>query len=199
MPHANHASASHHFCQEERTRARTLALAVLLSACVTLTACSWWSSDVVIPVLPTAQEQFDLATREFRNYTGFWGAGSQRNEYAERALAAYQTVIDKFPQEQSLVARSELCIGIIWKQQGKEHKALGILKGVQEKYASDDDVQIKTLHEIGLLLDDCGKHRQAKDYYDRVMKRYTQSTKQEHKAIVADCKSRYQRVWSGGK
>ena len=155
--------------------------------------------QVVIPEQPTAQEQYDFACRQFEEYSGLLMKSSQRQEYANRAEAAFQMVIDRFPQEKHLVARSELVIGTIWKQRGKERKALGIMKGLLEKYPSDEDIQIRALYDIGLLLDDLGKHRQAKDYYDRVLKRFGQSQKPEDIAIVTQCRTRYQRVWSGGK
>ena len=156
-------------------------------------------TEVVIPEQPTAQEQYDFALQQFTEYSGLLMRSSQREEYARRAETAFQMVIDRFPQEKHLVARSELFIGMIWKQRGKERKALGIMEDLLEKHPSDDDIQIRALYEIGLLLDDLGKHRQAKDYYDKVVKRFGQSQKPEYRAIVTECRSRYQRVWSGGR
>jgi tetratricopeptide (TPR) repeat protein len=155
--------------------------------------------QVVIPEQPTAQEQYDFACQLFKEYSGLLMKRGQRREYADRAEAAFQMVIDRFPQEKQLVGRSELFIGMIWKQRGKERKALGIMEDLLEKHPSDDDIQIRALYEIGLLLDDLGKHRQAKDYYDKVVKRFGQSQKPEYRAIVTECRSRYQRVWSGGR
>jgi len=170
--------------------------AALLWFLVLLAGCQ---PQVIIPEQPTAQEQYDFACQLFKEYSGLLMKRGQRREYADRAEAAFQMVIDRFPQEKQLVGRSELFIGMIWKQRGKERKALGIMEDLLEKHPSDDDIQIRALYEIGLLLDDLGKHRQAKDYYDKVVKRFGQSQKPEYRAIVTECRSRYQRVWSGGR
>jgi len=156
-------------------------------------------TQVVIPEQPTAQEQYDLALRQFTDYSSILMKRNQREEYARRAETAFQMVIDRFPQEKHLVALSELFIGTIWKQRGKERKSLGIMEDLVEKYPNDVDIQIRALYEIGLLLDDLGKHRQAKDYYDRVVKRYEATQNPDHKRIVTDCRRCYQRVWSGRK
>ena len=153
-------------------------------------------TEVVIPEQPTAQEQYDFALQQFTEYSGLLMRSSQREEYARRAETAFQMVIDRFPQEKHLVARSELFIGMIWKQRGKVRKSLGIMEGLLEKYPNDEDIQIRALYEIGLLMDDLGKHRQAKDYYDRVVKRYEATPNPDHRVIVTDCRARYQRVWS---
>lgn len=177
-------------------RRRGPAAAALLLSLLLVAGCQ---TQVVIPEQSTAQEQYDFACRQFEEYSSLLMQTKQRQEYADRAEAAFQMVIDRFPQEKHLVARSELFIGTIWKQRGKERKALGIMKGLLEKYPSDADIQIRALYDIGLLLDDLGKHRQAKDYYDRVVKRFGQSQKPEEIAIVTQCRTRYQKVWSGSK
>ena len=184
------------FAAGRRGSAPVACSAALLWSLALLVGCQ---PQVVIPEQPTAQEQYDFAVRQFTEYSGLLMNRSQRQEYANRAETAFQMVIDRFPQEKQLVGRSELFIGTIWKQRGKERKALGIMEGLVEKYPNDEDIQIRALYEIGLLLDDLGKHRQAKDYYDRVVKRYEATQDPDHKRIVTECRSRYQRVWSGGR
>ncbi|HBF35096.1 TPA: hypothetical protein DDW35_11100 [Candidatus Sumerlaeota bacterium] len=173
---------------------RSLCLLIALSGVTLFLACH---EPIVIPDMPTAQEQYAIALQQYQDFCNPIMAHrkEQRDEIASRALAAFTNVITRFPAEKQEVAWSEYRIADIHKRLGKSKQSLEEFDLLSMKYPDNEDVAVSALMEAGDLSDDLGKHEKAKVYYNEAIKQFGASKKESTQKIIQYCATRYRKVW----
>jgi len=167
---------------------------MLLLACVLFSGCR---QPVIIPDMDTAEEQYNIATQQYQDFTSpiLSHRIEQRDELGRKSLAAFNNVITRFPSEKKFVAWSEYYIAEIYKREGKSRKALGLFDELTRKYPDNEMITVLSLKECGDLNDDLKRHEKAKECYNEVIKQFGKSQNDDVKRIVEYCATQYKKVW----
>ncbi len=164
--------------------APVFSLAILLS-------CS--GNSYTIPKQDSAAKQLARAVRAEQNYLSPIQK-AKRKERAERAIAAYQKVLDEYPEETQIVQRAELRIAIIHQRQGRLRKAMKILKRLLVEAADDPRVQIYSLLGIAQIHDVRREYAEAQEYYGKIVERYGKHTTRDFQNVVRESRRLYQQI-----
>jgi len=112
----------------------------------------------------------------------------------EIALAAYQKVIDAFPNEKLHVNRATLGLARVNDDLKRNEEALEIYEELIEQVPSDDTIQIQSLFYAARILDQQKKYDRANAYYRQVIDRFKSSKNPEFIKLVILAKREYQSV-----
>ncbi len=162
-----------------------------------------------VPVLATAEEQFNLASEQYDEYSSplnqprrFGDRNSasskaimrKRERLYEMTVSSYEQVISTFPNEDRYVRRSRLAIAMIHSDHGKYKEALHDFKELIEDYPSDDVVQIESLFFAARISDLYNKTDDAKQYYQEIMNRFSDHKGEKFRRRVEMSKYLYSKV-----
>jgi tetratricopeptide (TPR) repeat protein len=177
---------------------RRLGAVVLLGA-ATL-GCAWIKGagtipritgpDVVFPRLDSAREQFFYA-RQVDERTLVGRKTEERDVRLTQVIAAYQMVLDHFPDDQLYAPLALASIGNCYYRLRDYRGTIRIFKNIQERYPCYPFVHAEAEWMIGRSLDTLGDSREAKRHYKLCIDTFGHSRNEAIKALVALCKQRY--------
>lgn len=170
---------------------------LLLSACL--------RPQYDIPALEDAQTQFEFAARQYSQFNSPYNRppltgpvdedqARRREELYYKTLAAYQTVIDNFPEEDLYARRSRLAIATVHDEYGERAKALDIYRQLIEEYPQDEVIQAKALFRAGIICDERGAHEEAKRYFREATDRFKDHSNPNFRHIAEMSEFAYRRV-----
>jgi len=112
----------------------------------------------------------------------------------EIALAAYQKVVDAFPNEKLHVNRATLGLARVNDALKRNEKALAIYEDLIEQVPSDDTIQIQSLFHAAKILDQQKRYERANRYYRQIIDRFKTTENPEFKKLVLLAQREYQDV-----
>jgi tetratricopeptide (TPR) repeat protein len=173
---------------------RNVKMAILLLIGAGLTACSWLSlgpkEDFVFPRLESANAQFFYAAKIDQNtLVGRNQADTERK--LRYVAAAYQAVIDHFPEDQIFTPLAVAGIGNCYFRMGDYQKTINTFKNAKEKYPNYPYLHAFAEYKIGQSCENLKRDREAKQHYKRCMDTFGHSDNPEIKMIVGMCRDRW--------
>jgi tetratricopeptide (TPR) repeat protein len=148
------------------------------------------TSDIVFPRLDSAREQFYYAA-QYDEQTLVGKGPERRDVRLERIIAAYQTVLDHFPNDRLYAPLALAGIGNCYFRMGDYPKAIRVFKDTKRRYPNYPFVHAQAEWRIGESLQQMGKAEEAKESYRRVIDTFRHSKNDRIQLIVTICKSRY--------
>jgi tetratricopeptide (TPR) repeat protein len=166
--------------------------AALIAALLLLAGCS--KNRFEITRHETVTDQFEFAQEQHQVYWRSSERMTDQKRLADIAIAAYQKVIDVFPDETTYANRSRLGIARVEDEEGHDHKALATYETLIAECPDDDVVQINAMYYAGKLLDERKEFEAAKDYYRTVVDRYSENTDKTFQQLVRASRMQYVKV-----
>jgi len=174
---------------------RLLIIAVLSSAAIL--GCSRFRkiggisrSDVVFPRLDSAREQFYYA-RQIDDQTLVGRNPEKRDVRLQQVIAAYQMVLDHFPDDQIYTPLAMASIGNCHFRMKDYRKTISVFKSVEKRHPNYPFVYAEAEWKIGRSYEFLGDGREAKRHYKLCIDTFGYSKNEQIKAFVALCKQRY--------
>ena len=174
------ASVRHQRTRFARRVAGLAVLAFLVLACRT---------RYDIPSLDNVKDQYRYARQQDTQYRQPLNAG-QSDELSKIAIAAWQKVIDDFPNEIPSVSRARLNTALIHEDWGRSREALRIYEDLIEKCPDDDIIQATAMFRAAGLYDQNLEGEKAKEYYRLIIARFESRTAKPFTDLVVGSKRR---------
>lgn len=178
------------------TRRWSMMLALLTLAMVSLGAtCRSTNTDgrIIVPAEDTAREQFGVAEYQYQQALGMFDRKLREVEM-RKAIAAYQEVERRFPQDEKYTPPSALIVGTIYRDLEEWEKAATQYRHVLRAYPNDEAVRISALMGLALSLNETDKQEEALVYFKQVLDEYGSSTDPRVQEIVEEARRRYRTV-----
>lgn len=172
------------------TMATIMAMAMVLAGC---TARETRMPRVLIPEEDTPRDQFLVAEQQAREARGIFDERVRRDEL-RKAIAAYQAVEDRFPNDERYTPASSVLIAEIYRDIEDHERARRQFEHVLQRYPNDRDVHISALLGLGETLDALGRPIEAQRYYKMLMDQYGTSTDPRIRQIVEQARIRYRQI-----
>ncbi len=159
----------------------------------TLAGCTWFKSDYVVPEYPTAREQAMNAKRQYEIARGTI-AEKVRDEEFEKAIAALEFTINKFPDDNLYIPEAKVYLGLSQYEVDDYRKAESTFIKVIDEYGD-----IPTVHSLGLYWlsktqHERGRFREEKETLRQFIETYGENKDPKLLRLIADAKRRYSRV-----
>lgn len=136
-----------------------------------------------IPQHATALKQLDYAVRQHLISRSPLNQDPE-DEHADIAIAAYQKVIDAFPESKIECGRAKLGIATIYDGKDKYRKALPILEELIKDYPDDDQIQVDARFQAARIHDINKNFDQAKKHYSFIVNNYSDSRNAHFRKVV---------------
>ncbi|MFP4380556.1 MAG: tetratricopeptide repeat protein [Candidatus Sumerlaeia bacterium] len=138
--------------------------AVLFLAVLLTVACVKNRSEVTVPRMETAEEQFNLAEEKYQQYRGMVPP-EMRPRLERETIAAFEMVIQRYPENDRFTPLAKLRLAFMEKFRGETKAALKSFDRLIEEYPDNDLVQVYSIYNAGIICDDLKKFKKAKEYY----------------------------------
>jgi len=182
--------------RSRQTVRRAVLFSTALLAGFAICGCSHLSlkkePEVVFPRLDTARAQFYYAARYDEN-TLVGGSREERNRRLRRIIAAYQTVLDNFPDDQFYTPLALASIANCYFRMGDYREAIKIFEEAKKRYPNYPFIHAQAEYKIAQSLDRLGKTAEAKRRFKRCIDTFRHSENDQIRAIVAMCEQLYLR------
>lgn len=151
--------------------------ALLLALVILSSGCHWFHhrAKIDIPQMDTVNEQFKYAMKQQEELGKVPAQMSKHKEQAAVTIAAFQKVVDAFPDERLQVGRSKLGIAMVRLEEGDTQRALGIFEDLIKNNADDEVGTVLAMYNAAGILDHMGRFEEAKTYYRKIFDGYTGS------------------------
>jgi tetratricopeptide (TPR) repeat protein len=172
-----------------------MALAIFASGCSRLKEIarpltrSFTRPSAVFPRLDTARDQFNYAAEIDQNTLA--GPREKGVERLQRVVAAYQMVLDHFPDDPIYTPLAEAGIGNCYFRMKEYRKAIRTFKRLEARYPNFSFIHAQAEWKIGQSLDSLGNSFEAKIHYKRCIDTFGRSKNEQIQLIVALCKQYY--------
>jgi len=174
-----------------RQRAR---IGVLLIVGLWGAACSrakvFLGPDVTFPRLDSARDQFQYAA----DYDRSMLVGSDAKKVEERSrykIAAYQMVLDHFPDDQIYAPLAEAAIANCYFKMKDYGRTIRIYKSLEERSPNYPFVHAQAEWMMGRSHDALGESAEAKRHYKRCIDTFQYHKNEEIKTFVGLCREQY--------
>jgi len=147
-------------------------------------------SDVVFGRRDSARDQYYDAVK-FNEATLVPREPKIRDMRLRRVIAAYQMVLDHFPDDPLYTPLAWASIGNCYSRMEEYRRAIRIFKEIEERYPNYPFVHAEAEWIIGSSLDKMGKSAEAKRHYRRCVDTFRHSENDQIKFYVALCEQRY--------
>lgn len=138
-----------------------------------LSGCFWKSKEFVIPEMPSAREQYDVAYTSYRKAEGVIVKTDQRKDAITEAETAFKMVISRFPNDVGFTPRADLMLGRCQMLREDFGKAANQYRTILERYPDNKEIQAVGLYELGLALDGDKQYAEAKKAYRQMIERFS--------------------------
>lgn len=170
----------------ERGQLRALVgVCLAVSLCV---GCAGWRSKAKptydIPVQDSVVEQWKFAMQlhaKFNDplYKDF------RQENGNKTLAAYQKLVEAWPEATDYVNRSRLAMALVTDGMGQRSEALKQYESLRRELPNDDKVVVYCLYYAAQIYDSQKKYDKAQEYYREIVRDYKDKKAPDIKEFVA--------------
>ncbi len=146
--------------------------------------------DVVFPRLDSAREQFHYAANYDAN-TLVGGDPQKGEQRLLRIIAAYQMVVDHFPDDPIYTPLAKAGIANCYFKMKKYRKVIALFKELEEEYPNYPFIHAEAEWKIGRAYDLLGKSAEAKRHYKQCIDTFSRSGNEQIQTIVAACRQYY--------
>lgn len=159
-----------------------------------LNGCFLFPRSFVIPELPTAREQYDVAYESYRKAQGILVQTAEKDRTVEEAKAAFRRVAERFPDDPIYTPRAHLMLGRCeFVRQGYK-KAARYYRSALDLYPDNKEVQAIGLYELGMALDESRQHAAAKESYRQFIERFADERDPEIQQRLSEARKRYRMI-----
>jgi len=160
---------------------------VCLVACLCV-GCAGWRSKAKpkydIPVQDSVFEQWKFAVQlhaKFNDplYKEF------REENGNKTLAAYQKLVEAWPEATDYVNRSRLAMALVTDSMGRRSDALAQYEKLRKELPNDDKVVVYCLYYSAQIYDSQKKYDKAQECYREIVRDYKDKKAPDIKEFVA--------------
>ncbi len=147
-------------------------LLLILTAAALLVGCS--------SARQTPQQRADAAKALFDHATKYYhipsaeAQGAEKTKLQEQAVAAYEQLVKKYPDQAYWAAQALRSLGNIRAAQTNLNEAVKLYASVEKKYPQQEWDVLMALKSAADLLWDAGPREEAKRYYQKIVSRYDQ-------------------------
>lgn len=166
---------------------------LLLAALAFLSGC-FLSNPYVIPEMPTAAQQFEVAYNAYRTAQTTVPKSKQRREAAEEAIAAFREVRRLYPEDPTFTPRAELMIARCELLRGEYKRAARNYRRALERYPGSREVRVNGLYELGLSLENTGRYRESKEVFRQFLQEFSTDEDPVVKEHIQDARTRYMQI-----
>lgn len=165
-----------------------------ITLCVVLCGCKMLGlrSDPapVFPRLDSAQAQFFYAADIDEN-TLHGRPGRETDLRMEHVIAAYEEVLTHFAEDQFFTPLALTGIGNCHYEAGHYQKVIEVFERAKKEYPRYPFVHATAEWRIAESLEKLGRHREAKDHFQRCINTFEHNENTRIQAIVKDCKAKW--------
>lgn len=169
----------------------------ILAACglvCAATGCFLVRKSFVIPELPTAREQYEVAYDSYRKAQGILVHTKEKDRTVEEAKAAFRLVEERFPDDPVYTPRAQLMLGRSELIRQEYKKAARYYRAATEKYPDNKEVQAIGLYEMGVALDEAKQHAAAKEAFRQFIERFADERDAEIQQRLSEARKRYRMI-----
>ncbi len=157
-------------------------LALCLSAgCASLQKKPTPKYDIPVQDTVEAQWKFAMALHEKFDDPLY---KSRRQENGEKALAAYQKLVDVWPEATDYVNRSRLAIALLTDGLGQRDEALALYEKLRIEVPDDDKVVVNCLFNAAKIYDEQKKYDKSQEYYREIVRDFGEKKDPYFKVFV---------------
>lgn len=145
-------------------------LYLFLGCVLILTGCS--RTPIIVPEFNTATEQYIFA-KNLKDQTVLVNPkGKERKIRDDSIILAYQSVIDRFPEDQKVTPLAWVELGDTYFRLSNIDEAIVYYETCLEKYPHQDDIYCKALFGAARTHDRLKNFEKAIDYYKKCYQRF---------------------------
>lgn len=173
---------------------RTLRTAAAMLAIGVLVGCgTFGTKKYVVPDQDSASEQARVAQAQLVT-SQRTGDPKVREEEMRKAIAGFQKVVDRYPDDRKYTPPSHLLIGDLYAELKDYRNAEANYRQVIARYGDIPDVHASALFGLGRTLTDHGYKREGKDAFAQLIDTYGRSDNPTIKRMVSNAKRRYDEI-----
>lgn len=159
-----------------------------------MTGCFLLPRSYVIPDLPTAREQYDVAYDSYRKAQGMLVHTSEKDKKVEEAKMVFRRVGERFPDDPVYTPRAHLMLGRSELIRQEYKKAARYYRTAIEMYPDNKEVQAIGLFELGMALDEAKQHSAAKEAYRQFIERFADDRDADIQQRLSEARKRYRMI-----
>lgn len=172
-----------------------LTLVAMLLIAVAATGCrTILGESASIPELETAREQAEVAQQQHQRARQTIDDADRRREL-ERAAAAWQAVVTRFPEDRRYTPAAHLRVGDIHRELEQFRSAERVYREVISRYPGIEDVNALALLYLGETLYAREQYDQGKEVFRRLMDTHGDSNEPQIQDIVARADFQYRQIF----
>jgi tetratricopeptide (TPR) repeat protein len=151
----------------------------LVALALPAAGCGHWfhrQTKIDIPQMDTVNTQFKFAYDQQATLASIpVQMGAKHKNQAAVTIAAFQKVVDAFPDERLQVGRARLGIAMVRMGEGDNRRALDTYEDLIKNDSDDEVVKVNAMFDAAGILDRTGRFDEAKAYYRKIVDGYTES------------------------
>lgn len=167
-------------------------ICLLLSMILILFGCM--RNPILVPEFNTATEQYIFA-KNLKDQTMLVNPkGKERKIREDSIILAYQSVIDRFPEDQRVTPLAWIELGDIYFRQNEIDEAIVYYETAFQKYPHQDDIVCKALFGSARAYDRIKDYEKAIDYYKKCFQRFENDKRTFLATIGQQARINYSRI-----
>jgi tetratricopeptide (TPR) repeat protein len=95
-----------------------------------------------------------------------------REENGIKTLAAYQKVVNAWPEETDFVNRSRLAIAIVTDDMGKHKEALALYEKLRREVPNDEKIVVNCLFSAARIYEEIKQYDKSQEYYREIIQTF---------------------------
>ncbi len=147
-----------------------------------------------IPELETAREQAEVAQQQHQRARQTIDTDQRRQEL-QRAAAAWQKVVDRFPDDQRYTPAAHLRVGDVHRELEQHRRAERTYREVINRYPDIEDIHALALLYLGETLYAREQHDQGKSVFRQLLDIYGEDNDPQIQDIVARADFQYRQIF----
>lgn len=148
----------------------------------------------MVPEFNTGTEQYVFAKNLKDQSVLINPKGKQHKIREESIILAYQSVIDRFPEDQRVTPLAWVELGDTYFRLNDIDEAIVYYETALQKYSHQDDIVCKTLYGAARAHDRLKNYEQAIDYYKKCFQRYENDKRPFLATIGQQARINYSRI-----
>ncbi|MBN1902323.1 tetratricopeptide repeat protein [Candidatus Sumerlaeota bacterium] len=163
-----------------------LILAMILYGCT--------KPPIIVPEFNTATEQYVFAKNLEDQTILVNPKGKERKIREESILMAYQSVIDRFPEDQKVTPLAWVELGDAFFARNDMDRSIFYYETALQKYPHQDDIVCKSLFGSARAYDRLKEYDKAIDYYKRCFQRFENDKRPFLATVGQQARINYSRI-----
>ncbi len=172
-----------------------LSCVLLLAVILVGTGCrTIFGGGPSIPELETAREQAEVAQQQHQRARQTIDTAQRRQEL-ERAAAAWQKVVERFPGDQRYTPAAHLRVGDVYRELERHRQAERTYREVIRRYPDSQDIHALALLYLGETLYAREQYDEGKSIFRQLIDTYGDDTDPQLQDIVARADFQYRQIF----